>query len=89
MNDAVRMGFRQSVGDLSGDGQRFVQAERLPLHSNVKRLAFDVLHDDEAAVVYLANFVDRADVRMVESRRRARFSDKTLSRVFICDRFEG
>ena len=89
MNDAVRMSFRQSVGDLSGDGQRFGQAERLTPHSNVKRLAFDVLHDDEAAVVHFANFVDRADVRMVEGRRRAPFSDKTLSRVFICDCFEG
>ena len=46
-------------------------------HAFVERLALDVLHRDERSPVRLADFVDRADVRVIESGRAARLSHET------------
>src|SRR5208283_417160 len=50
--------------------------------------AFEQLHRKESASFMLANFVDGADVGMVEGRGSARLALKTLHRVSIVgDRF--
>ena len=83
MDDAVRVRFRKRISDLRSDGKRFFQFHRLSLESQIERLAFNVLHCDEAAAICFADFIDRADVWMIECRHRARFPDQALSGVFI------
>ena len=65
MDDAVRVGFSQCIGHLHSDRKRLREIEGLALHSDIERLAFNVLHHDEAAIILFADFIDRADVRMV------------------------
>jgi hypothetical protein len=65
VNDAVRVSFSQGIGDLGGDGKRLAHTERFVLYSDIEGFAFDVLHHDETAVIVFADFIHRADVRMV------------------------
>ena len=46
-------------------------------------LPLQQLHGDEAAAVVLADFVDRADVRMVQRGRSARLAQESLQRLFV------
>jgi len=68
----------QSVGKLDGqlDQLFIVQAFALP-----QRLSVEQLHDQEWLAIRLIHFVDRADVRMIERRRRARFALKVFGFV--------
>ena len=40
--------------------------QRLFFDSRIQSLTFKVLHDDEATAVFFADFINRADVRMIE-----------------------
>jgi len=51
--------------------------------ASVQRLPFDELHGDEDVALCLADFVDRAEVRVIERRRRTRFSHQALARGWI------
>jgi hypothetical protein len=46
-----------------------------------ENLAVDVLHDDEDTVVFFADFVDGADVGMVQCRGGLGLVDEPLARV--------
>ena len=57
------------------DAERLVQRQRRRVASRVgQRLALEKLHDEKRRAVVLADVVERADVRMLELRERARFA---------------
>ena len=60
--------------DLQRDGQRLVEREPAALQSRLQRFPFVERHrDEQLSVLGLADLIDRADVRMIERRRGARF----------------
>jgi hypothetical protein len=63
----------QRVGDLDGPPQQFVRLQRLVPDALLQRLPFQQFHGDEGLPLVLADFVDHADVRMIQTRGGARF----------------
>ncbi len=57
---------------------RVFSVERAPGDAMLQGHAFEELHGDEALAVVLADFVDGADVGMVQRGGRARFAAETL-----------
>src|SRR5262245_29756365 len=86
MGDSVRMSFSKSISDLNCDIERLSQRKRLSGDAVSQRLAVDKLHHYEGAA-FFANFIDRADVGMIEHRGRPCFSNKPLLRAVIGGRF--
>ena len=55
----------------------------------LKGHAFEKFHRDEGLTVVLADFIDRADVGMVQRRSRAGFPPETFKRVGIAGHVSG
>ena len=83
------MRFGQCVSDLDGDRQRFGDADLTAMKPRVERLPLDILHRDEEQAVGLGDFIDRADVRMVEGRGGPRFANEPRARVRVGRRLGG
>ena len=66
MDDAGGVGFGQRLRRLYADIHHFAGRQRGFPDPLGKALAVDVLHDDEDAAVLFADFVNGADVGMVE-----------------------
>ena len=68
------------------DVEHRVQSERTGGEPILQRRALQILHGDERSPVLLADVVDRADVVMVERRRRLRFARKPAQGLGIAAR---
>jgi hypothetical protein len=62
------------------DGFHF---HRLAADAMFQRSAIQILHHDEGAVVFLADFVDRTDVRMIQRRCSLCFPVEPFQRLRI------
>ena len=71
MDDAAVVRVAQRIGHLCRDGERLCGRQRAARKRCGECLALDGLHDDEGAALGFADIVDRADVGMIERRRRA------------------
>ena len=79
MDDAVLVGLGQAFGDFGRDPDRLARLHGPAPEPVLQAFALITGHDDvEAAVLGLVDFVDCADVRMVEARRRPGLVDETL-----------
>ena len=79
MHDARAVGLRQPLADLRGDVDGVVQRQRSPLDPLLQRLARVVRHHEvELAVVRFVDLVDRADVGVVQRRRRFGLLEEAL-----------
>ena len=65
------------------DWHRCGEAQRAPPHPVGQRLAFEELHRDEQLASVLADFVDLADVRMIDARRGPGFAPEALARRLV------
>ena len=74
MEDAERVGGGESVGDLDADGQDELEAGWPFGDELVKRLAGDVLHDDEGFFAFFADLIDGANVGVLDGRGHAGFT---------------
>ena len=87
MDDAFRVGGFERVGDLNSQVEHLIEGEWLFGDPVFQRLPFKQLHRDErdqfAAIVHHINFVNRADIRMVQRRGCACFALKSLKRRAI------
>jgi hypothetical protein len=68
----------QRVGNLHGQLQQGFELQWLASDEMPECLALQQLHGDERLVLMFADFVDRADVRVVERRGSLGFALKTL-----------
>ena len=71
MDDAARVGAHERAGDLCQDPGRLGELERAALDASGERFAFVAGHRDEVMALPFADFVDGADVRVVERTRCA------------------
>jgi len=83
MDDAVLVSLLQSAGDLKGDRDGFLTRQRAAHEARLQRLAVVERHRDEQLPLgCLADFVDRADVGMIQRRRGARLLQKAARRLW-------
>ena len=77
------MRFVEGVRDLNGILERQAHRERPALQAVRQRLSVEVLHDQEGGPAFIADVIQRADMRMIEVRDRARFALEALAIVGI------
>ena len=80
MNDAFVMRRGKRIGNLNAEIEQLFIPERLARHAVLQRLALEILHRDKKPPAVLANFVNRANARMIERRSRASFAPETFER---------
>ena len=81
MNDAARVRGARTTRDLHSDRNRVLEWQPPPLQASRDRLAVVERHrEEQLPLVCLANLKDRADVWMIERRRRTRFREEALFR---------
>ena len=81
MDDAFRVSFPKRVRDLARDLERLADIDRSARDSSRESFSFDVLHHDEAAALIFDDFVDRADVRVIQPRRRPGLAHQPLGAI--------
>ena len=74
MDDAFGVRGIEGVGDLDGEFEGFFDGQRLAGNAVLQRLAFEVLHGDEGPSVFLGDFVNGADVGVIEGGGGAGFA---------------
>ena len=57
--------------------------QRPPADLSIEGLSLEQLHGDELRALVLVDFVDGADVRMVERRRRPRLAQEPIGGGFV------
>jgi len=78
MHDAFGVRGVKRIGNFNRKLEQKVGLERLPPDAVLKRDTFQVLHDDEGFAILLVNFMDGADIRMVQGRGGPRLTLETL-----------
>ncbi len=73
MHDAGPMRLRQAVEDVDTDLQKVRKSQRAFAQTLRKRLVFQIRHHQKIVSVLMANIVQGANVRMIESRDGAGF----------------
>src|SRR5712691_2707535 len=71
------------VRNLNGEIQQFLSRNWSCADSALKSLPFKQLHRDEGLAIVLADFVDGADVGMVQSRGGSCFPPKAFERLWV------
>ena len=78
MHDAGAVRRIEAVGDPDRDVHDLGHRQPVVQQVGVERLALEQLHGDERLAVLFADLVNRADVRMIERRGRARLEPEAL-----------
>ncbi len=73
MDNAGGVSRVQCVGDFDSDRQQSLSFERTARNAVLQRHPVQKFHGDERLIIVFADFVDRADVGMVQCRRRPGF----------------
>src|SRR5580658_4015811 len=87
VDDSLGVGSVESVGDLCAEIEQLLKIHRLvgglAVDTAFERLAFQQLHGDEVTSAVLADLVDGADIRVIQSGGGARLALKTVERQRI------
>ena len=83
VNNPFRMGSIQGVCDLDRQGEETIEFHGPPIDQMFQRLAGKTLHHDEKVSFMLADFMNRANVGMVQCGSRTRFPPKTFKSLRI------
>ena len=90
VHEAAPVQRRQRRQHAERDRQGVGHAQRAPPEAVGQRLALEELHGDEQRAGVLADFVNLADVRMVDARGRPGFAPEALPRrLVVCRRRHG
>ena len=83
MNDAFGMGDIEGVGDFYRQIEQKVEFKRTARDAMLQGRAFEKFHHDEGMAVMLGDFVNGADVWMIESGSSARFAAEPFERLRV------
>jgi hypothetical protein len=78
MNDPLAVCDAECVRHLTPPFKHLLERQRLAGNPMFQRGAFHELHGNKHLTILFANLVDRADVGMIQRRRRTRLSPKTF-----------
>src|SRR5215470_2128371 len=84
VNNALRMGGVESVGNLNGEREDQISVHRAIADPMLQRDPIQKLHDDERLTMLLVNLENHTDVRMIQSRRSLGLSLKTCQCLRVC-----
>ena len=85
MHDALTMSFVERIDDLNAIAQDLLDRKR-PLQQTISEcLAFQIFHDEKIRAVLVADIVERADVRMIQTRHGVRFALHALPQLCIAN----
>ena len=77
VNDPFRVRGVERVRDFDGEWKNGIQVQHGPRDPVLQSHPFQVFHGDKCLAVLLPNFIDRADIRMVQGRRSLGLTLKT------------
>ena len=80
VHNAFSMRRFQRISDLDGERQQSVHLQRATSNALPQCHAIQKLHGDERLPIMLTNLVNRADVGMIQRRRRPRLPPEALQR---------
>jgi hypothetical protein len=87
MDDVLGMRCIQRIGNLNTQPQNRVDLEWPGLDPLFQGLALEKFHGDEGAPIVFINFINRADVGMVQGRRSFGFAPEAAKSFgILCDR---
>ena len=78
MDDPLRVGSIQRVGNLDAQAEQQLRIQRPAADAMLERLALQEFHGDKCAAALFTDVVNRADIRMVESRGSFRLAPESL-----------
>jgi hypothetical protein len=81
MHDALGVSRIQGIRHFDPYAQNTIEFQWPVLYEVLQRFSAEVLHDDEQPVFMLSDFMDRADVGVIERRRSPRLPTKPLQRL--------
>src|SRR5262249_16902439 len=93
-DDALAMGGIERIRDLDGQAEKLGGGKRSPRNKVIQGSALQKLHSNKVLSLEFVNFVDGADVRVVEGRCSPRFPLEPLQRAripfgLLREKFEG
>ena len=83
MDDATFVRGFEGIGNLNCDFENLVAGKRLTGDEVLESFSGETLHHDEGVAFGLVNFVNRADVGMIESGSGAGFSLESFERLMV------
>ena len=83
MHDALAMRGIESIRQLHGIFQQLIERYCAGLQAVLQRLAAQHFHHDEMLSTILRDFVNGADIGMIQRRRGARLAAESLERLRI------
>ena len=89
MNDAFGMRGVERVGDLDAQREQSFYFQRSASDAVLESQAVQILHGDEGLAMLVVNFVDGADVGMIQRGRGLGFALKTREGLWISGDFVG
>ncbi len=89
VDDALRMGGVEAVGDFDGEGEQSFVFERASGDEVLEGDAVEVLHGDEGLVAMPADFVDGADVGVIEGGGGAGLAAEALEGLRVAREIVG
>ena len=89
VNDTFGMGSTESVGNFAGKHEKRFQREGLSRNAMLEGQAFEKLHGNEDVIAMLADFINGADIGMIERGCGARLTTEAFKRVRISGDVSG
>ena len=89
MDDALDVGSIQSIRNFNGQCEQHLCLDRVSIDAMLQRNAFQQLHGDEGSPLSFIDFVDRADVRVIQRGRGPGFPLKSAKGLYIVREFLG
>ena len=83
VDDSLAVRGIERIGYFDRQGEQAFELHRLAVNQMFQGLAAETLHHDEQMSVVLADFVDGADVGMIQRRRGARLAAKAFESLRI------
>ena len=89
MNDALGVSGVEGIGDFDGNFESFFQRARVAGDAMLERVPFQKLHGDEVAFGIAADFVNSADIGVVQGGGGASFAAEAFKRVGVTHEIVG
>ena len=89
MDDSFGVSGIQSIGNLNRQSKEDIHLNRLSVDAMLQRNPVQKLHGDKRLAMLVVNFIDRADVGMIQGRGRLGFALKTPESLRIAGNFVG
>src|ERR1700674_4225832 len=89
VNDALRVGSVKRICDLYTKVEKLLRIKRAAVQQMFERGPVKKLHSDEGTPLEIADFVDGANVGMVESRSSSSFTAESFEGLGITCEFIG